>query len=222
MTAAIFATLEQSIHIVSEPMISDSCLQGELYAQTNNILAEPLDAAETLSGELSAWSNDIFAEPFDLGPLLFNASYFPGFSGTAMVDAAACMFGELSLGNVFLEAPPFNLDVSLLQNNGFPGSPFSSIFEPSPSLHGTIEISVSFDAVPFDASMSIFSSMMVIEPNIISMPFMLMAMVATGELWGWKALSPIVTYRCKLTGAADGLDDVEIPISSFQIRKRVV
>jgi len=34
--------------------------------------------------------------------------------------------------------------------------------------------------------------------------------------------SPVVTYRCILTGAADGLLDLIIPISSFQIRKRVI
>jgi len=223
MTASIFATLDQSAYAVyAVPMLLDGFLAGELYAQTNDILAEPLDADETLSGELSTWSNDIFAEPFDLAPILLNPNYFPGFSGTAMVDAEACMFGEMSLGNVFLEVQPFNLEASLLQNNGFPGFPASSIFEPEPSLHGAFAISVLFNAVPFDADMSLFSSMMVIEPNLICMPLELVAWMAAGEFGNWKALTPIVTYRCILTGAADGLPAVEIPISSFQIRKKVV
>lgn len=37
----------------------------------------------------------------------------------------------------------------------------------------------------------------------------------------WQLLSPVVTYRCVLTGAADGLPDIVIPISSFQSRKTV-
>ncbi len=38
----------------------------------------------------------------------------------------------------------------------------------------------------------------------------------------WQLLSPAVTYRCVLTGAADGLPDIVIPISSFNIRKRAL
>jgi hypothetical protein len=38
----------------------------------------------------------------------------------------------------------------------------------------------------------------------------------------WHLLSPVVTYRCVLTGAADGLPDIVIPISSFNIRKRAL
>ena len=42
------------------------------------------------------------------------------------------------------------------------------------------------------------------------------------EIEIWQALSPVITYRCVLTGTADGLPDVVIPISSFQIRKRAL
>lgn len=65
------------------------------------------------------------------------------------------------------------------------------------------------------------------EPSIAGLLF---AVPGTAEIYltrfaqvgKWQALSPVITYRCVLTGAADGLFDIVIPISSFQIRKRAL
>lgn len=45
---------------------------------------------------------------------------------------------------------------------------------------------------------------------------------ASAILRQFKANNPVVKYRCVLTGAPDGLPDLIIPISSFQVRKRVI
>jgi len=67
-----------------------------------------------------------------------------------------------------------------------------------------------------------------IEPTIEGFLFALAAAPANLCVTGiaetdiWQLLSPVVTYRCVLTGAADGLPDIVIPISSFNIRKRAL
>ena len=67
-----------------------------------------------------------------------------------------------------------------------------------------------------------------IEPTIEGFLFALAAAPADICVTGiaetdiWQLLSPVVTYRCVLTGAADGLPDIVIPISSFNIRKRAL
>ena len=67
-----------------------------------------------------------------------------------------------------------------------------------------------------------------IEPTIEGFLFVLAAAPADICVTGiaetdiWQLLSPVVTYRCVLTGAADGLPDIVIPISSFNIRKRAL
>ena len=67
-----------------------------------------------------------------------------------------------------------------------------------------------------------------IEPTIEGFLFALAAAPADICVTGiaetdiWQLLSPVVTYQCVLTGAADGLPDIVIPISSFNIRKRAL
>ena len=67
-----------------------------------------------------------------------------------------------------------------------------------------------------------------IEPTIEGFLFALAAAPADICVTGiaetdiWQLLSPVVTYRCVLTGSVDGLPDIVIPISSFNIRKRAL
>jgi hypothetical protein len=65
------------------------------------------------------------------------------------------------------------------------------------------------------------------EPSIAGLLFAVpgaadIYLTGFAEIETWQALSPVITYRCVLTGTADGLPDVMIPISSFQIRKRAL
>ena len=133
-------------------------------------------------------------------------------------------------------APPSYSDLKSL-DYAFAGSPFCNVgVSDSVDLKG---LDVAFQGEPFSGTIgsSGSSETIVIDPvaavakisgGIAGFLFALAAAPADVRVTGfaetniWQLLSPVVTYRCILTGAADGLPDIVIPISSFNIRKRAL